>query len=286
MTVSIDARPGIVVRDIRSIPELRAVEEIQQEVWGFEERDIVPAAQLAPSVDVGGILIGAFDAQLLAGFVYGFVGVENGTMMIHSAMLAVRSAYRDCGLGYRLKMAQRERALANGIRLVTWTFDPLQARNAHFNFAKLGVLSTTYKVDYYGESSSSFLHAYGTDRLWVHWMLDSLRVSARVKGKFDRTQLPPEVTNAPRIVALGSKGKPRRSSFQSVGPQAVVSVEIPGDFMGFVQHAPDVAREWREATRRAFAEAIGAGYVVEEFYHETRAGQSVGVYVLKSAPDA
>jgi len=118
--------------------------------------------------------------EKMVGFAFGFLGREHGETAIHSHMLAVLESYRHLDLGKRLKLAQRERALAMGVREMTWTFDPLQSRNAHFNFAKLGVLSDAYKVDFYGPETSSVLHRNGTDRLWVRWLLDSRRVRDRI----------------------------------------------------------------------------------------------------------
>ena len=100
-------------------------------------------------------------------------------------MLAVTPSHRNLNLGYRLKLAQRDRALAQGIDRMTWTFDPLQSLNAHFNFAKLGVSAGTYKVNFYGEATSGFLLqiGMGTDRLWVTWQLDSERVLERLRHR-------------------------------------------------------------------------------------------------------
>ena len=112
-------------------------------------------------------------------------------------MLAVLDAYRHYDIGGRLKQAQRERALALGIREITWTFDPLQSRNAHLNFAKLGVVSDSYKVDFYGTGSTSMLPRNSTDRLWVRWLLHSRRVRDRLSGKTSRA----ETLDAMRLLA-------------------------------------------------------------------------------------
>ncbi len=100
----------------------------------------------------------------MVGFAFGFLGREHGHIAIHSHMLAVLETYRHLDLGSQLKQAQRERAIAMGIHEMTWTFDPLQSRNAHFNFSKLGVVSDLYKVDFYGPETSSMLHRNSTDR--------------------------------------------------------------------------------------------------------------------------
>ena len=157
------------IREVRGIDELRAVEDMQIEVWGVKEREIVSTLTLIPVLAVGGILLGAFDGKTLAGFVYGFPGFEGDERIIHSDMLAVRDSYRDRGLGRTLKLAQRDRALAMGVHKITWTFDPMQPRNAHLNFG-LGVIADRYLRDFYFDTSSP-LHAGGTDRLWVTWHL-------------------------------------------------------------------------------------------------------------------
>ena len=159
------ATPAIVIRDIDGGAEMRAVEELQKDVWGIPDLDVVPLSHLVAAKAAGGVLLGAFDRETLIGFVYGFVSYEQGTVAHHSHMLAVNPAYRNFNLGYKLKLAQRERVLVQGIRVMTWTFDPLQSLNAYFNFSKLGVLSDRYFVNFYGEEAASFLHRNGTDRL-------------------------------------------------------------------------------------------------------------------------
>ena len=155
---------SIVIREIET-DEMRAVEDLQVEIWGVSEREVLPSLALIPLKEVGGVLLGAFDANVMVGFVFGFPGLEGGQPTLHSDMLAVKTEYRSLGLGYRLKLAQREQALATGVERITWTFDPLQSRNAYLNFAKLGVLADRYCPDYYGQTTS-FLHRTGTDRLW------------------------------------------------------------------------------------------------------------------------
>src|SRR6266508_2292718 len=174
--------PTIVIRDIAGDAEMRAVEELQKEVWRIPDLDVVPLSHLVAAKAAGGVLLGAFDRKTLIGFVYGFVSQEHRTVAHHSHMLAVKPAYRNFNLGYKLKLAQRERVLAQGMDVMTWTFDPLQSLNAHFNFNKLGVVADRYFINFYGADASSFLHRNGTDRLWVSWLLTSRRVSGRLAG--------------------------------------------------------------------------------------------------------
>src|SRR5688500_1596595 len=171
----------IVIRDIETLAEMRAVEQLQREIWGVEDLEVLPALALKPLKEVGAVLIGAFDEDRMVGFVFAFPGILDGETIIHSDMLGISERYRSHNLGYLLKRAQRDAAIALGVERITWTFDPLQSRNAHFNFSKLGVIAERYYVDYYGVTSS-FLHRSGTDRLWVTWLLKSERVVSRLSG--------------------------------------------------------------------------------------------------------
>ncbi len=208
--------PSIIIRDIEQISEMREIEALQKEVWGSDDRDIVPLTIFAATREVGAILIGAFDGASLIGFAYSFVGREDGRMVHHSHMLAVRPIYRNFNLGYRLKLAQRDRALAQGITQMTWTFDPLQSLNAHFNFAKLGVVADAYKINFYGEATSSFLHQIGTDRLWVTWSLDSQRVCERVRTGVKTEDSVFDLERILSLVRVDANNVPQRSESSEV----------------------------------------------------------------------
>jgi len=240
----------------------------------------------------GNIFVGAFetakdskhrDKEKLVGFAFGFLGLEPGQITLHSHMLAVLDQYRHLDLGSRLKQAQRERAMAMGIHEMTWTYDPLQSRNAHFNFAKLGVVSDTYKVDFYGPETSSMLHRNGTDRLWVRWILDSRRVRDRISGKNVNTRA--ETLDALRLLAplvrFDPSGKPARANLADSLARQRVSIEIPGDILEVERTDMQAAGEWREATRWAFREALKAGFVVAEFCRSIRGQQGPGAYLLQ-----
>jgi chorismate synthase len=227
----------IVIRDIEGLAEMREVEQLQREIWGVADLEVYPTLALKPQKEVGAILIGAFAEGRMVAFVFGFPGILDGETIIHSDMLGVLPAYRSHNLGYLLKCAQREAALARGVKRITWTFDPLQSRNAHLNFAKLGVIADRYYVDYYG-TTSSFLHRYGTDRLWVTWLLESERVEARLRQE-------------PVTEVSGD-----------------VVIEIPTEITSDHEH-------WRLKTREAFTSALEKGYVVEEFYVSAGVGRYV-----------
>ncbi len=255
------------IRKIESHAELREVERLQKEIWGVDDLEVVPALVLKPQTEVGGILIGAFDEGRMVGFVFGFPGILDNETIIHSDMLGISESYRSQNLGYLLKLAQREAALQRGIERITWTFDPLQSRNAYFNFNKLGVISDRYYVDYYGVTSS-FLHRYGTDRLWVTWLLSSDPVESRIDGQLKPTP-PGDMDQFLHLVRVGENVEPVSDDFRQ---ESRLVIEIPSQL---TEHH----ELWRAATRKAFTIAIGAGCVVEGFYlNETR---PVGSYLLR-----
>ena len=278
-----NSQSPIGIRDITSIEEMGAVEDLQREVWRCADVDIVPRMMLHPAREVGGTLVGAYDGARLVGFAFGFVGLERGRLVLHSHMLAVKPEYRARRLGYLLKLAQRERALAKGIKIMTWTFDPLQSRNAHLNFARLGTISDSYRLNYYGDISTSPLHgATGTDRLWVTWQLDSARVVKRIDDSrvVDKNSHD-DLERAVPLVRLDADGGPAASRFAKDAPGGLVSIEIPDDIEAVVAHDTELALRWRVATRIAFLGALSEGYVVEEFFRVERDGRRIGAYLLR-----
>ena len=267
---------NIVIRDVIGGAEMRSVEELQKEVWGIPDLDVVPFSHLVAAQAAGGVLLGAFDRERLIGFVYGFVSYEHGTVAHHSHMLAVKPAYRNFNLGYKLKLAQRERVLSQGINLITWTFDPLQSLNAHFNFSKLGVVSDRYLVNFYGEDAASFLHRNGTDRLWVTWLIKSSRVNRRLGS----TSAAATLGSVIPLVQLDSDDAPRKTDLTDSLSNEQALIEIPADISDLERRNSEIARKWREVTRWAFTKAIAASYIVTDFSRQMRGEQAVGIYVL------
>jgi predicted GNAT superfamily acetyltransferase len=284
------AAPQISIRDLKSIDDLTQLKAVEKEVWGMSDDDTVPLTLAIACKAAGNIFIGAFDKtghksednkDKLVGFAFGFLGREHGQTTIHSHMLAVLDAYRHLDLGARLKQAQRERAMAMAVHEMTWTYDPLQSRNAHFNFSKLGVVSDTYKVDFYGPQTSSMLHRNGTDRLWVRWMLNSRRVRDRVAGKNARAETLDAMKLLAPLVRFDPSGKPGRADLAESLARQRVSIEIPGDILAVERADMGLAREWRDATRWAFREALKAGFFVSEFCRSIRGQQGPGAYLLQ-----
>ena len=167
---------SIVLRRCHSLEELRACVALQKEVWNFSDAELVPLRMFVVADKVGGQVMGAFDGREMVGFALSLPGTRSGHVYLHSHMLAVRKTHRNAGLGRRLKLLQREDALARGIELIEWTFDPLEIKNAYLNIERLGAIARRYNINQYGITSSPLQGGLPSDRLIAEWWLKSKRV--------------------------------------------------------------------------------------------------------------
>lgn len=170
------------VAGLTELAQFERCVDLQLAVWGYSEGDLIPKRMFIVASRIGGQVIGAFDREAIIGFAMALPGYRAGRPYLHSHMLAVLPEYRNAGLGRRLKLAQREDALARGFDLMEWTFDPLEIKNAHLNIARLGAIARRYQPDFYGPSSSPLQGGLPTDRLYAEWWLRSSRVK-RVLGE-------------------------------------------------------------------------------------------------------
>jgi predicted GNAT superfamily acetyltransferase len=282
---------AITIRELKGVHDLKQIEAVEREVWELSDLDTTPLTLAVATQEAGNLWLGAFEGSTLVGFAFGFLGIEDGRPNLHSHMLAVRAPYRNSDLGYKLKLAQRERVLAmrfneSRITEITWTFDPLQSKNAHLNFAKLGVISQSYKIDFYGPETSSTLHRNSTDRLWVKWPLTSRRVRNRLQGKDHRTEMLDALRTLQPLIHFNAHGKPHRTDLSAALLRQRIALEIPSDIGTVEQKDPALAREWRLETRWAFTEALQSGFFVAEFCRTVRGQQGPGVYLLeKGTPE-
>src|SRR5580704_2255561 len=166
----------MVVRKCQQLEEMRACVALQKEVWNFSDADLVPLRMFVVAEKVGGQVIAAFEGKEMAGFALSIPGFRGGHSYLHSHMLAVRKQRQNAGLGRRIKLFQREDALARGFELIEWTFDPLEIKNAYLNIEKLGAIARHYTVNQYGITSSPLQGGLPTDRLVAEWWLKSKRV--------------------------------------------------------------------------------------------------------------
>ena len=149
---------------------------MQEKIWGDSSRELLPTHVLVAIEKTGGQIFGAFHQEQMIGYLLGLIGIKNNVPYIHSHMTGLLPDYQHCGLGYQLKLKQREDALARNIHRIEWTFDPFKLRNAYFNFNKLGAIAKTYLPNVYGMTVSHFDQGMPTDRLLAEWEIDSPRV--------------------------------------------------------------------------------------------------------------
>jgi predicted GNAT superfamily acetyltransferase len=220
----------VTIRSCHTIAEFEEMVDLESRVWEFGERNVVPSQMYVVAAKIGGQVLGAFVGDKMAGFVLAYPGIRDGKPYLHSHMAAVLPEFRDLGLGRMLKLAQREDALARGISLIEWTFDPLQARNAYFNLCRLGVVVRRYLIDVYGSTSSPLHAGLPTDRLVAEWYLDSQRVKDIVVGK---------------------------SQSKSEACERVPVVVDESSVQGMV--------EAQQIARKRFQELFAAGYVITSF---------------------
>ena len=267
----------MIIRPLTTLDECRLVADLEKTVWGYtDSEDVVPPPVLIVSIKRGGILLGAFDAAgEMTGFVYSIPGLKDGHPMQWSHMLGVVASARSSGLGTELKLAQREAALAMGMDLIEWTYDPLQALNAHLNFAKLGIVVEEYEENIYGTSSSPLHAGTPTDRFVAEWHLRAPHVERRTSGS-GLIVRDASVARAPIVNPSREGDRWIEPGESSLGVDARrVLVEIPTGFTEMMTEAPDLALRWRMATREIFVAYFGRGYRAVDFFlsRESRRGQ-------------
>ena len=254
--------PGIEIRPLRGHEEYQACLALQRETWGDAPGTLVPTPLLIVAQRLGGIAAGAFDEQgRLLGFVFGLTGVERGTIVHWSDMLAVRPELRNLGLGRRLKEYQREQVARVGARVIYWTYDPLVARNAHLNLVVLGARVSEYVADMYGDTGSPLHAGLGTDRIIVAWDVD----------RPPRGKRP----DAGPAIALNPGGT---SFIPPADDPATIAIEIPADIFAVRDRSPEAAVAWRRSSREAFQWALPQGYGVRDV--ERSPDEGVARYVL------
>jgi len=172
----------IVVRRCQTLEEFNGCVQLQREIWGEKDLEVEPTTMFVVAAHTGGQVLGAFDGHRLVGYTLAVVGLRDRVPYLHSHMTGVARDYRDKGVGRMLKLFQREEALNRGIRLIEWTFDPLELRNAHFNLNRLGAICRKYLPNLYGVTTSPLHRGLATDRLLVEWELDSPRVVAAIQN--------------------------------------------------------------------------------------------------------
>jgi predicted GNAT superfamily acetyltransferase len=252
---------------------------LQEETWSGDV--VVPPQLMLAVVHNGGFVALGYAAEdpKPAGFVFGFLGIHDFHFRHHSHMLAVREPYRGSGLAQQLKEAQRDHCLDQGIEIVGWTMDPLEARNARFNFGKLGAYTRTYHRDFYGEMPDRLNRGLPSDRVYVEWPIGHDRTYRRLRGE----DMPPSLESAESegiaYLLRAEGGKPGATA--TTGGASHLLVEIPAAFQELKARDPKLAQAWRLAGRSAFERAFADGYAAVEFL---RSADGRGAYLFVPQP--
>ncbi|TCP31274.1 putative GNAT superfamily acetyltransferase [Scopulibacillus darangshiensis] len=244
----------ITIKKLNNLTELEAVKQLEEHVW---KSDIIPVHQTLTAAKNGGIILGGYDGDRLVGFNYGFPGFKNGKIYLCSHTTGIHSDYRRQGIGYALKVRQRDEALAQGYKLITWTFDPLESVNATLNLTKLNGIGASYVENLYGELDDALNNGLPTDRFLVEWWIDSPHV--REKGRVqDQSPLLAGLKQQAGFPALDDRdGGPLDQSDSWLVP-------LPTMFQKIKKEAPDLAKDWRMKTRAHFQRLIANGFVAAE----------------------
>ncbi len=257
-----------------------AAAAVQEAVWVGDPL-VPPQLMLAVTHDGGFVALGYADGDDVAGgFVFGFVGMRDHHVRHHSHMLAVRERYRGSTLARELKEAQRDHCLGQGIEIVGWTMDPLEARNAAFNFAKLGVYTREYQRDFYGAMPDKLNAGLPSDRIYVEWPIAEERTARRLKGE-DRAPRLEDVERDMRYLLRADEEAP--GSVATPADDSYLLVETPPRFQEIKARSIALALRWRYAVREAFESALSRRYAAVDFL---RAADGRCAYLLERRSDA
>ncbi len=266
--------------------EFRHAEEVQREAWGLVDEPPTSSTIQRAIQDNGGLVLGAFADIYLAGLTIGFLGWDGTQLYHYSHMNAVRPAYQNHHVGFRLKVFQREEVLKQGLGLIRWTFDPLQSKNARLNVRRLGARPDTYHVHYYGTMGSELNRGLESDRLRVTWALTDPQVEGRLAGGLPTAEedLARWKDSQPLIeTSVGDTGL-RVPTTVSEPSKPTGHLEIPFDLQAIRSHEEKALRTWRHAVRDAFRAAFDLGYRVDDFAVLTLEHERRSFYLLSAPP--
>ena len=264
------------VRPLEKVEEFRQCERIQQDVWGSTG---VSSEALLVTQKYGGMVLGALAGPKVVGFLYAFLARRRGELIHWSHMMAVDAGFRDRGLGFRMKLEHRRRALDQRIRAVAWTYDPLQSRNAALNLARLGAQVDEYVRDCYGRFPSAIERGLPSDRFVAEWRINSRRVEERLHGRA-RPQSSGELPIANETETESRGLLFNRRLHLNLSARRLL-VEIPADTDRMRSLDMALAARWRTEARRIFEGYLGRGYVVEDFLPPGQATAGRSFYLLR-----
>jgi predicted GNAT superfamily acetyltransferase len=247
----------ITYKTIEDLVDINDIVSLQSDIWSQDS--VSPLPQLVASIHHGGILIGAYSDNRLVGFCYGFAGYKNGEVYLISHMAAVRPEYQNFGVGYQLKLKQREWAVAYGYQKIVWTFDPLEVRNGYFNLCKLGAYSKMYIPSYYGEMQDKLNKGLPADRLVIEWDICSHRVEKAISGVMP---YPKDHNYEILLHADQDTEYPNPIEKRSIPQGDGYLVAVPTNIQLLKQTNLEIAKAWRLAIRDVISEALLDEFVI------------------------
>ena len=285
---------AIFVRRVQNLAEYQAIQEVQRRTFGFGPQDTVMHLPMMVALQKnGGLVLGAFasepgTAEDLIGFAIGFVGRNEASNQYfhYSQIVAALTEWQSRGVGLALKVAQRREAMAQGFDLIRWSFDPLLARNAYFNFAKLGGVCHEYVQDMYGPGRGEYFGSLDTDRLIIDWELTSPRVTERLALATRTTKSAPLITpylDAPNVISIEwlATNVPAPVSLDLNRTEPRLKLEIPHQISYVRQNYPTTAALWRSQTRELFNHYFAAGYHIADFFTTLDGEHTRAFYLLE-----
>ncbi len=238
------------------------LEDIQRESWGMPDLELIPRRLFKATKNSGAVVIGAYDKDQIIGYCWGWVGkLKKYGIFIYSHHNAVRKKYQNKGIGYHLKLEQREWAIKNGFKLINWTFDPLQARNTYLNLHKLGAVCNTYKINYWGEMHDAENKGMQTDRFYANWYVKSYHVAQHINNKYENYTKNIIEENRAIITTFTDDNLIKVESININIKDHLIFVEIPSNINKIRKENLQLAIDWRLKTREVFTEYFKRGYV-------------------------
>ncbi|MFQ5575737.1 MAG: GNAT family N-acetyltransferase [Anaerolineae bacterium] len=274
------------IKPIRSLYDLKRTHDIQRNTWGYRDVMIIPYTQLVSAQHSGGTLLGAYLEGELVGFVYGYLGMSGGRLYLFSQRMGVLPNVQSKGIGTRLKLAQRERMLRQGIDTIVWTYDPLEGKSAMVNLEKLGGIVRTYVRDIYGNVDNPLQAGLAMDRFLLEWHLMSDRVRERIRGDIPRPAPRQWLAETGfRLVnyANWDSELPRPIAADLELDDDVLLVQVPSNLQPIKRRDLSVARGWRTTTRAIFETYFRRGYVVTGFASNKKLN-APNIYRLEQVP--
>ncbi len=280
---------SIEIKPLTLLEEMHEAVELQKVFWGNDLESIVPAHMLYSLATHGGHVLAAFDAGRMIGVLIDFIGTREAgavaeNLQLVSKRMVVLPEYRGQGVGFQLKCEQRKCAIEQGLKLVTWTFDPLISLNAYLNIHKLGGVCRTYLENYYGTADEGGLATLGaSDRLLVEWWVMNAAVEARLNGDAgsvsfeDLLKLNTPIVNPTTSDTHGFAVPPEELN----SPKAFALLEVPVNYPDIIKNDPELAKVWRQHTRALIQNLFGLNYSVTDFFHVHYEGRDRAFYYLE-----